>query len=186
MSGKHDRETKPFIREGMRRRTLLLSTTSLVAASGLAARSRTAIAQQAQETILPKPKPPFNGKIGRTVKDSTPDFPKGVEAPAGAPNVLLILTDDVGFGATSTFGGPIQTPTFQRLADSGLRYNMYHTTALCSPTRAALITGPDYRTKPPFGRQRRHHRACHRLPGLQLAGAQERRLRRGRPQGQWL
>jgi len=98
-----------------------------------------------QET-LPKPEPPFHGKIGRTVRDSTPDFPKGVEAPKGAPNILLILTDDVGFGASSTFGGPIQTPTFQRLADSGLRYNMFHTTALCSPTRAALITGRNHHT----------------------------------------
>jgi hypothetical protein len=87
---------------------------------------------------LPRPEQPFNGKIGRTAKDSTPDFPKGIEAPKGAPNVLLIMTDDVGFGASSTFGGPIQTPNFQRLADSGLRYNMFHTTALCSPTRAAL------------------------------------------------
>src|SRR5262249_29208400 len=94
----------------------------------------------ASQAVLPKPESPFQGKIGRTVKDSTPDFPKGVEAPAGAPNILLILTDDVGFGATSTFGGPIQTPNFQRIADNGLRYNMYHTTALCSPTRAALIT----------------------------------------------
>jgi len=98
----------------------------------------------AQESVLPKPEPPFQGKIGRTVKDSTPDFPKGVEARAGAPNILLILTDDVGFGATSTFGGPIQTPNFQRIADNGLRYNMYHTTALCSPTRAALITGRNH------------------------------------------
>ena len=63
---------------------------------------------------------------------------------AGAPNVLLILTDDVGFGATGTFGGPIETPNFQRIADNGLRYNMYHTTALCSPTRAALITGRNH------------------------------------------
>src|SRR5215813_10958401 len=93
---------------------------------------------------LPKADAPFNGKIGRTVKDSAPDFPKGLEAPAGAPNVLLILTDDVGFGASSTFGGPIQTPNFQRLADRGLRYNMFHTTALCSPTRAALITGRNH------------------------------------------
>jgi arylsulfatase len=96
--------------------------------------------------VLPQPQPPFKGKIGRTVKDSTPDFPKDVEAPKGAPNILLIMTDDVGFGASSTFGGPIQTPTFQRLADSGLRYNMYHTTALCSPTRAALITGRNHHT----------------------------------------
>jgi arylsulfatase len=97
----------------------------------------------AQE-VLPKAEPPFKGKIGRTVKDSTPDFPKGVEAPKGAPNVLLILTDDVGFGASSPFGGPIQTPTFQRLSDDGLRYNTFHTTALCSPTRAALITGRNH------------------------------------------
>ena len=58
----------------------------------------------------------------------------------------MILTDDVGFGASSTFGGPIQTPNFQRLADSGLRYNMFHTTALCSPTRAALITGRNHQS----------------------------------------
>src|SRR5262249_39701316 len=96
------------------------------------------------EGVLPKPEQPFAGKIARTDKESTPDFPKGVEAPKGAPNILLILTDDVGFGATSVFGGPIQTPTFQRLADSGLRYNMFHTTALCSPTRAALITGRNH------------------------------------------
>jgi arylsulfatase len=94
--------------------------------------------------VLPKPEPPFRGKIGRTVRDSTPDFPKEVEAPKGAPNILLILTDDVGFGASGTFGGPIQTPTLQRLADEGLRYNTFHTTALCSPTRAALITGRNH------------------------------------------
>ena len=100
----------------------------------------------AAQDVLPKPETPFHGKIGRTAKDSTPDFPKGVEAPKGAPNVLLILTDDVGFGASSTFGGPIQTPNFQRLADSGLRFNTFHTTALCSPTRAALITGRNHHT----------------------------------------
>jgi arylsulfatase len=96
------------------------------------------------QEVLPQPEPPFKGTIGRTTKDSAPDFPKGVEAPQGAPNVLLILTDDVGFGASSTFGGPIQTPNFQRLAESGLRYNQFHTTALCSPTRAALITGRNH------------------------------------------
>jgi arylsulfatase len=104
------------------------------------------VAGLAAQEVLPQPQPPFQGKIGHTVKDSTPDFPKGVEAPKGAPNVLLILTDDVGFGASSTFGGPIATPSFQRLADSGLRYNMFHTTALCSPTRAALITGRNHHT----------------------------------------
>ena len=87
-------------------------------------------AQQPTQEVLPKPEPPFRGTIGRTVRGSRPDFPKDVEAPKGAPNVLLILTDDVGFGASSTFGGPIQTPTFQKLANEGLRYNMFHTTAL--------------------------------------------------------
>jgi len=96
------------------------------------------------EVVLPRAEEPFKGKIVRTAKDSTPDFPKGVEAPAGAPNVIIILTDDVGFGASSTFGGPIETPNFQRVADAGLRYNTFHTTALCSPTRAALITGRNH------------------------------------------
>jgi arylsulfatase A-like enzyme len=100
--------------------------------------------ERESEVVLPKPQPPFQGVIGRTVKESKPDFPKGLEAPKGAPNVLLILTDDVGFGASNTFGGPIETPNFQRVADNGLRYNTFHTTALCSPTRAALITGRNH------------------------------------------
>ena len=125
-------------------RRRFLGSSSLIAASAVASTTlpRTAASQDAN--VLPKPEPPFRGRIGRTRPESTPDFPKMVEAPAGAPNILLILTDDVGFGATSTFGGPIQTPTFQRLADSGLRYNAFHTTALCSPTRAALITGRNH------------------------------------------
>lgn len=96
--------------------------------------------------VLPYPEPPFQGKIERLVKDSVPDFPKAVEAPANAPNVLLIMTDDVGFGASSTFGGPIPTPAFDRVASAGLRYTMFHTTALCSPTRSALITGRNHHT----------------------------------------
>src|SRR5262249_28491713 len=96
--------------------------------------------------VLPRPEPPFKGMIGRTAKESTPDFPKAIEAPKGAPNVLLILTDDVGFGASSTFGGPIPTPNYDKLARAGLRYNMFHTTALCSPSRAALITGRNHHT----------------------------------------
>jgi arylsulfatase A-like enzyme len=71
-------------------------------------------------------------------------FPAPAPAPAGAPNVLLILTDDVGFGASSTFGGPIPTPAFDALARAGLRYNSFHTTAMCSPTRAALLTGRNH------------------------------------------
>ena len=97
----------------------------------------------AQE-VLPRPEQPFGGKIGRTTKESVKDFPKAVEAPKDAPNILVILTDDVGFGASSTFGGPIPTPTMDRLAKSGLRYNQFHTTALCSPTRAALLSGRNH------------------------------------------
>ncbi|MFV0245038.1 MAG: arylsulfatase [Qingshengfaniella sp.] len=71
-------------------------------------------------------------------------FPAPPRAPKGAPNVLLVLTDDVGFGATSTFGGPVPTPNFDRVAARGYRYNRFHTTAMCSPTRAALLTGRNH------------------------------------------
>jgi arylsulfatase A-like enzyme len=94
--------------------------------------------------ILPTPTPRFEGAIGRKASESRPDFPKAITAPNGAPNILLILTDDTGFGASSTFGGPIPTPTLDRVAQSGLRYNNFHTTALCSPTRAALLTGRNH------------------------------------------
>jgi arylsulfatase A-like enzyme len=96
------------------------------------------------QDVLPRPEQPFRGQIGRTAKDSTPDFPKEVQAPKGAPNVLLILTDDVGFAASTPFGGPIPTPTMDRLAREGLRYTQFHTTALCSPTRAALLSGRNH------------------------------------------
>jgi arylsulfatase A-like enzyme len=96
------------------------------------------------QDVLPRPEEPFHGYIGRTVKDSTKDFPQEVKAPKGAPNILLILTDDVGFGATSPFGGPIPTPTMERLAKEGLRYTQFRTTALCSPTCAALLSGRNH------------------------------------------
>jgi arylsulfatase len=96
------------------------------------------------QEMLPQPMPPFRGHIGPTVQDSTPDFPAEIKAPKGAPNILVILTDDVGFAASSTFGGPIPTPTMDRLAQNGLRYTQFHTTALCSPTRAALLTGRNH------------------------------------------
>jgi arylsulfatase A-like enzyme len=94
--------------------------------------------------VLPIPDAPFRGVIGPTAKESKPDFPKQVTAPRGAPNVLLIMTDDTGFGAPSTFGGPIPSPAMDRVAKHGLTYNQFHTTALCSPTRAALLTGRNH------------------------------------------
>ena len=97
-------------------------------------------------TVLPIAPTPFQGTIGLRASESTPSFPTGVTAPEGAPNVVLILLDDVGFGATSTYGGPIDTPTLQRLSDRGVRYDRFHTTAVCSPTRAALLTGRNHHT----------------------------------------
>ena len=99
---------------------------------------------QGGSVVLPAPESRFGGVIGRKASESKPDFPKAVAAPTGAPNILLILTDDTGFGASSTFGGPIPTPTLDRVAARGLRYNNFHTTALCSPTRAALLTGRNH------------------------------------------
>lgn len=98
------------------------------------------------QDVLPRPPQPFKGIVNLRAKESKSDFPQPRKAPAGAPNVLLVLLDDVGFGATSTFGGPCNTPTFQMLADNGLKFNHFHTTALCSPTRAALITGRNHHT----------------------------------------
>ncbi|HEV3137569.1 MAG TPA: arylsulfatase [Pirellulales bacterium] len=86
----------------------------------------------------------FNGVIGRTIKEAKPSFAQPIRAPKGAPNVVVIMTDDTGFGHPSTFGGPIPTPTLDRLAKNGLRYNRFHTTALCSPTRAALLSGRNH------------------------------------------
>ena len=98
----------------------------------------------ATSKVLPIRPPSFEGEIGITYKESTPDFPTPITAPKNAPNVLLVLLDDVGFGQASTFGGSVETPNLTRLAEKGLRYNQFHTTALCSPTRAALLTGRNH------------------------------------------
>ena len=96
-------------------------------------------------SVLPRPDFHFPGNVGRTYLDSDkPQFPQPVQAPKGAPNVVLILIHDAGFGQFSTFGGNIPSPTMDKLAAEGLRYNTFHTTALCSPTRAALITGRNH------------------------------------------
>ncbi len=117
-----------------------------------------AIPVMAQD-VLPRPEQPFRGVIGRTPNDFKPDFPKSIEAPKGAPNIVLILTDDVGFGAPSTFGGPIPTPTSDRIARDGLRYSQFHTTALCSPTCAALLTGRNHHSVA-TGVVMEHTRSC--------------------------
>jgi arylsulfatase A-like enzyme len=122
--------------------------------------STPALAQNAQQTSpppgspaatitipgdqLPPPPQKFGGKIERDARDSRPFWPSRVVPPKGAPNVLLIITDDAGYGVAGTFGGVIPTPALDRIANSGLRYTNFHSTALCSPTRAALITGRNH------------------------------------------
>ncbi len=91
--------------------------------------------------VLPKPEAPFAGVVDADRNKSKPDWPKPVTAPKGAPNVVLVLLDDVGFGATSAVGGPVATPALEKLAGEGLRYNEFHVNSLCTPTRAALLSG---------------------------------------------
>jgi arylsulfatase len=93
---------------------------------------------------LPPPPPKFGGTIEKTAANSKPYWAPRVVPPKGAPNVLLIMTDDTGFGVTSTFGGVVPSPTLERIARDGLRYTNFNSTALCSPTRAALITGRNH------------------------------------------
>lgn len=95
-------------------------------------------------SVLPIPDRPFKGTANRTLAGSQPDYQVPAYAPDGAPNVLLVLIDDAGFGNAATFGGPIASPTMERLSQTGLRYNQFHVTALCSPSRAALLSGRNH------------------------------------------
>ena len=93
---------------------------------------------------LPPPPPKFGGVINESATNSKPWWPPLIVPPKGAPNVLLIMTDDQGYGVSGTFGGVVPTPAMDRIAKAGLRYTQFHSTALCSPTRAALITGRNH------------------------------------------
>lgn len=95
-------------------------------------------------SVLPVPRAPFDGQIAENVMDGTPGTVREVKAPEGAPNVLMFMSDDVGFAMTSAFGGPVPTPNFDRLARDGQRYNRFHSTGICSPSRAALLTGRNH------------------------------------------
>src|SRR5215470_7231913 len=97
-------------------------------------------------TVLPIPNRPRTGLITYDAKDPETKYPPipQLRPPAGAPNILIVLLDDVGFGASSAFGGPCRTPVAERLAAGGLKYTRFHTTALCSPTRQALLTGRNH------------------------------------------
>ena len=93
---------------------------------------------------LPRPTEPFGGTLGRLLPESEPHRPSIPLPGNDAPNIVLVLLDDVGFGTCSTFGGPVPTPALDRVAGNGLRFNQFHTTALCSPTRAAMLTGRNH------------------------------------------
>ncbi len=94
-------------------------------------------------TVLPIPDRAFGGTAGRTLRDSVADWSMipGPKAPEGAPNVLVVLIDDAGFGGPDTYGGPVSSPAFTRVQQMGVTYNRFHVTAVCSPTRAALLSG---------------------------------------------
>lgn len=118
----------------MKPRRLLTGLALLAIASRLAA-------QDLDRTVLPVAVPPFSGTVAPSLAQSRGEYPRPVTAPAGAPNVVLVLTDDVGFATSSAFGGPVPTPNLERLMRMGVVYNRFHTAAMCSPTRAALLTG---------------------------------------------
>ena len=126
------------------RRGVLLAGTSIAAASVLA-RANAEPATEGRE-VLPIPDRRPVSLTTYDAKDPDTKFPpiRELRPPAGAPNVLVVLLDDVGFGASSAFGGPCQTPTAERLAAGGLKYTRFHTTALCSPSRAAMLTGRNH------------------------------------------
>ena len=97
------------------------------------------------QDMLPFPTPPMGGKVGPTIQESVHKWrvpPRHLAE--DAPNILIVMLDDGGFGQASTFGGEIETPTLSRLAKTGISYNAFHTTAMCSPTRAALMTGRNH------------------------------------------
>jgi sulfatase-like protein len=137
-------------RKGVTRRQFGMGLASVAAAAPAAAQQKSGVpgAPDATTTIdgryVPPPPSKFGGEINPNAAQSKPYWPARVVPPKGAPNVLLIMTDDVGFAAPSTFGGVIPTPALDRIANAGLRYTQFHSTALCSPTRAALITGRNH------------------------------------------
>ena len=131
---------------------------------------------------LPPPPLPFGGVIKETAPDSTPYWPPRVVPPKGAPNVLLIMTDDQGYGVSSTFGGVIPTPALDRVAGTGLALHGV-------PLHGAVLAyagGADHRPQSPLGRLRRDRRIVHRLPGIRFDHRPGERHHRHDPPGQWL
>jgi len=138
-------------------KTIVLAFSAIILLTTLAVTALTVVPAAAQEsaatvqvllptdrTVLPIPEPAFSPITTFDARNATPPARFEVKAPANAPNVLIILIDDMGFGQSSAFGGPIHMPTVEQLASTGLRYSQFHTTALCSPTRIALLTGRNH------------------------------------------
>lgn len=121
----------------------LLTRTAPVAAQQAAPAS---VVLPTDRTVLPIPEPQYPHSSVLDARNAAPPPRFEVKAPEKAPNVLIVLIDDMGFGQSSAFGGPIHMPTAEQLANGGLRYNQFYTTALCSPTRAALLTGRNHHT----------------------------------------
>ena len=128
----------PQHKKGIKRRDLLLSGSSLIAASAL-----TGATAKAELKEYP-PGTTFPGRMGRTIGESSPAWPSPVRAKPGSPNVLFIVLDDTGYGQLGCFGSPINTPNINKLAQNGLLYTNMHTTALCSPTRSCILTGRNH------------------------------------------
>ena len=138
-----------------------------------------------QRDILPIPDSRFVGLTTYDAKDPEYEVPANYRRwrpPAGAPNILIALIDDAGFGSSSAFGGPCRTPTAERLAADGLKLNRFHTTALCSPTRQALLTG----SKSSFGEYGLHHRDGHIRSGLYLGASEGQGTHRRNTETQWI
>jgi arylsulfatase A-like enzyme len=143
---------RPFKRKYLPNRWAVAAPAALLAAAGMCALAQTvgpgdslnATRSPATSDVIPAAQPTFGGAIQKNAGDSTPWWPPKVVAPPNAPNVFVVLLDDAGFAATSTFGGPIPTPVLDELADEGLRYTNFHVTAMCSPTRAAFLTGRNH------------------------------------------
>jgi arylsulfatase len=132
------------IGRGLRVIVLVMAAAAVLIASNAFAQQTPSEANTLDRTVLPIPDPkrPLYNELD--VRDATPPPLFEVTAPEGAPNVLVVLVDDLGFAGTSRFGGPVGTPTFDRMADEGVFYNNFHTTAVCSPTRAALKSGRNH------------------------------------------
>lgn len=125
----------------MKRRFIIYLTLSLLVITGKAQTVPNPAATQPDRTILPVKEPTRPTYKQLDARDAKAPARFELKAPKGAPNVIVVLIDDMGFGVSESFGGPVATPTMNRLADQGIRYNRFHTTALCSPTRVALLTG---------------------------------------------